>query len=173
MRALHLNALPPEQLLELDTLYHATNSIRIRTRAQIVLLAVEQDLIVPQIAAIVRLDENTVRRWLKRFQAEGVHGLKDRPRPGGEPKITPEYRARLLEVVRRRPRSLELAFSLWTLQRLADFLAEETGLRLSDETVRRTLKANGIVMSRPQHTISSPDPEYLVKKRRSKTPAII
>ena len=26
----------------------------------------------------------------------------------------------------------------------------------------------GIVLSRPQHTISSPDPEYALKKRRSK-----
>jgi transposase len=166
MQPLHLNALSPEQLGELDVLYHSTKSIRVRTRAQMVLLAAEQGLIAPQIAAIVRSDEDTVRRWIKRFQAEGVNGLEDRPRPGGEPKVTPAYRTRLLEAVRRRPRSLGLPFSLWTLQRLADFLAEETGVRLSDETVRRSLKANGIVMSRPQHTISSPDPEYLVKKTR-------
>lgn len=176
MHPLHLDPLSSEHLDDLEALYHATKSVRVRTRAQIVLLAAEQRLRVPQIAAIVRLDEETVRRWLKRFQAEGVNGLQDRPRPGGEPKITPAYRTRLLEVVRRRPRSLGLPFSLWTLQRLADFLAEETGLRLSHESVRRTLQAKGIVMSivmsRPQHTISSPDPEYLVKKRRSKRPAI-
>lgn len=172
MKPLHLNALPAEQLGELDSLYHTTKSSRVRTRVQIVLLAAEQGLLVPQISGIVRLDEETVRRWLKRFHAEGINGLADRPRPGGAPKITASYRARLLEVVRRRPRSWGLSFSLWTLQRLADFLAEETGLRLSDETIRRTLKQNGIVMSRPQHTISSPDPEYLVKKRRSKIRAI-
>jgi transposase len=57
------------------------------------------------------------------------------------------------------------------LQRLVDYLAENTGLRLSDETVRRELKQAGIVLSRPQHKISSPDPEYEVKKRRLKIPA--
>jgi transposase len=57
---------------------------------------------------------------------------------------------------------------MWTLQRLADYLAEETGIRVSHETVRRELAKEGIVFSRPQHTISSPDPEYQVKKRRSK-----
>ena len=77
-------------------------------------------------------------------------------------------KCRLLEIIRRRPRSLNLPFSLWSLQRLADFLAEETGLRVCDETVRRTLKAGGIVLSRPQHKITSPDPEYEVKKRRLK-----
>jgi len=40
------------------------------------------------------------------------------------------------------------------------------------ETVRLHLKAAGIVLSRPKHTITSPDPEYALKKRRWKTPAI-
>jgi len=50
------------------------------------------------------------------------------------------------------------------------YLAEETGIRISDETVRRELAKEGIVFSRPQHTICSPDPEYQVKKRRLKIP---
>src|SRR6266487_3694677 len=57
---------------------------------------------------------------------------------------------------------------MWTYQRLADYMAEQTGLRVSYETVRRVLAAQGIVLSRLQHKVSSPDPEYLVKKRRLK-----
>ncbi|HUI90297.1 MAG TPA: winged helix-turn-helix domain-containing protein [Anaerolineales bacterium] len=57
---------------------------------------------------------------------------------------------------------------MWTLQRLADFMGEETGTRLSADSVRRELAKEDIVFSRPQHTITSPDPEYKVKKRRSK-----
>ena len=90
--------------------------------------------------------------------------------PGGPAKITATYRERLLGVVRQRPRSLGQPNSLWTLQRLADDLAEVTGLRLSDETVRVTLKVGGIVLSRPQHTVTSPDPEDQVKQRRSSRP---
>jgi transposase len=55
---------------------------------------------------------------------------------------------------------------------LVDYLAEQTGMRVSDETVRRALKHAGIVLSRPQHQISRPDLEYARKKRRLKTPAI-
>ena len=73
--------------------------------------------------------------------------------------------------MRQRPRRLGLPYSLWTNQRLADVLAEETGVRVSDETVRRALAQADIVLSRPQHTITSPDPDYLVKKRRLKRPA--
>ncbi len=151
----------------LDRLYRTTRVVRLRTRAQIVLLAGEQRLAAPTIARIVREDEQTVRRWLKRWLAEGIAGLQDRPMPGGPAKITEAYREQLLAAVRQRPRSLGQPYSLWTLQRLADYLAEVTGLRLSYETVRVALKAGGIALSRPQHTVTSPDPEYQVKKRRS------
>lgn len=134
-------------------------------------LSAEQGLKVPQIALIVRESEATVLRWLKRYLAEGLEGLHDAPRPGRPAQITEAYQAELLAAVRRRPRSLGLPFSLWTLQRLVDSLAERTGIRVSDETVRRALKHAGIVLSRPQHKISSPDPDYAVKKRRLKTPA--
>jgi transposase len=169
MRPIYVEKLSAAQVAEWDPCYRTTKSIRVRTRAQMILLSGEQRLVPHQIASIVRKDEQTVRRWIRRYQAEGPAGLEDAPRPGGETKTTPAYRQRLLEVVRRRPRALGQPFSLWTLQRLADFMAEETRLRVSEETVRRALKAGGIVLSRPQHKITSPDPEYQVKKRRLKT----
>jgi transposase len=107
-------------------------------------------------------------RWLKRYLAEGIEGLKDTFRPGRSTTVTEAYRQKLIESVRRRPRSLGLEYSMWTLRRLADYLAEETGVQVSYETVRRELAKEGIVFSQPQHTISSPDPEYQVKKRRLK-----
>ena len=173
MRAIRLPSLNPEAIAELDYVYHTTRSVRLRTRAQIVLLAAEQQFLAHEIAAIVRKDANTVRLWLKRYLAEGVTGLHDAPRPGASPKGTAAYKERLLIIVRQRPRRLGQPYSMWTLQRLADFLAEETGIRLEAETVRGYLKAADSVLSRPQHTIRSPDPAYQVKKRRLKPPAII
>ena len=163
--------LPPpseEQHQKLQQLYRRTKDVRIRTRCQMVLLAVEQKMSAPQIAKIVREGEGTVRAWLKRYDAEGTEGLKDRPRPGGPSKLTMEFKEQLLSAVRKRPRSLSLAFSLWSCQRLADYLAEQTGIRVSHETIRRHLATHGITLSRPQHKISSPDAEYEVKKRRLK-----
>lgn len=164
-----LSELSPEVIAELDQLYRTTRDVRLRMRAQIVLLAAEQGMLAPEIAKIVRSDEETVRSWLKRYLAEGVAGLADAPRPGAVPKVTPEYRELLLKVVRQRPRSLGQPYSLWTLQRLADYMAEQSGIRVSHITVRAYLKAADIVLSRPQHKITSPDPAYEVKKRRSKT----
>jgi transposase len=172
MKAIAVTELSAQQLTELADLYRTTRDVRLRTRAQMVLLAAEQQLTAPAIAVIVRESEETVRRWLKRYQAEGVEGLRDQHRGGRPATVTDTYREQLLYAVRRRPRSLDQPYSLWTLQRLADYLAEQTGIRVEDETVRLHLKAAGIVLSRPQHTISSPDPEYAVKKGRSKRHAM-
>ncbi len=170
MNPIKVHELTDHEIDELHTLYDKTKDVRLRTRAQMVLLSVEQNMTAQQIGQIVRQNEQTVRRWLKRYQAEGVNGLSDAPRPGAPGKVTAAYRERLLNIVRQRPRALEQPYSLWTLERLADFMAEETGIRVSAVTVRRILKDGDIVLSRPQHTISSPDPEYKVKKRRLKTP---
>ena len=169
MKPIKVRPLTTEELTQLDISYRRTKNVRVRTRAQMILLGAEEKITAPQIAKIVRQNDQTVRRWIKRFNAEGVTGLSDEPKSGAPKQVTEVYRERLLIVVRRRPRSLDQPYSLWTLQRLVDFMAEETGLRFSTETVRLILKANDIVISRPQHKVSSPDPEYEVKKRRSKT----
>jgi len=166
VKPIRIPTLDSEQLTELEEFYRTTREARLRTRAQMVLLAVEQRLVAEEIAGLVRSSEETVRRWLKRYLAEGVEGLRDVPHPGAPRKVTDEYRERLVQAVRCRPRSLGLPFSLWTLRRLADHMAEQTGIRVEYETLRLHLKAEGIVLSRPQHTITSPDPEYALKKRR-------
>lgn len=168
MEKLYVPSLSEEQKAELDELYRKTAVPRVRTRAQMVLLSAEKKLKVDEIADIVRESSVTVLRWLHRYIAEGIQGLMDAPRAGRSSILTDEFRKRLLEVVRRRPRSLELEYSMWTLQRLADFMAENTGIRVSTETIRRALAKEDIVFSRPQHTISSPDPDYQIKKRRLK-----
>jgi len=72
----------------LDTLYRTTKDVRLRLRAQIILLAAEKELNAREIAEIVRKDDETVRIWLKRLQAEGIEWLKDIPRSGGPKKVT-------------------------------------------------------------------------------------
>jgi len=79
MKPIQIPALTPVQHKELDHLYRTTKDPRLRTRAQMVFLAAEQGLKVPQMARIVRESETTVLRWLKRYLAEGTEGLPDAP----------------------------------------------------------------------------------------------
>jgi transposase len=115
-------------------------------------------------AAIVRESAATVWRWLTRYLAEGLEGWHDAPPPGHPSEVSAADRAAWLAPLGRRPRRWGLLVSLWTLQRLVDYLAEHTGLRGSEETVRRVLRHADIGLSRPQQKISSPDPDDEGKK---------
>jgi transposase len=171
MRALQID-ITLEEIAALDQVYQTTKDVRLRMRSQIILLAGEQQLNVKDIARIVRQSEQTVRNWLQRYQAEGLAGLADEPRSGAPRKVNEAYRQQVVNAVRQRPRSLEQPYSTWTLQRLVDYMAQQTGIRVSPDTVRLILLEADIVLSRPQHKVSSPDPEYVVKKRRLSTKEI-
>jgi transposase len=171
MHPIRIDRLSPEQHAALDRASRTAPDGRLRIRALIVLLAAERGMVAAEIAAVVRVHEETVRRWLVRYQAEGLEGLKDAPRPGAPAQMTRAYRDTLLALVRRRPRALGLPFSLWTGERLADSLAERTGIRASRTSVYRLLNGAGIHLNRPQHTITSPDPEYALKKKRGRAHA--
>jgi transposase len=69
-------------MVKLERLYRQTKDVRMRERAQIILLAAEQGMTVPEISRIIRRNDQTVRTWIKRFNAEGINGLYDKPRSG-------------------------------------------------------------------------------------------
>ena len=70
LKPLEIPPLTAEELEALENLYRTTKEVRLRTRAQIVLLAGEQRMTAPAIAAIVREVDQTVRNWLKRWMRD-------------------------------------------------------------------------------------------------------
>lgn len=56
----------------------------------------------PKAAPVVGLKERQVRNWVHRFQAEGLAGLRDRPRPG-QPKHLPTEKEEAFKAHIRRP----------------------------------------------------------------------
>ena len=91
MKPLAMPTLTAEQVDADAKLYRTTHNVRLRTRAQMVLLAVEQQLGVREIAVIVRECEGTVRCWLKRYAAQGIDGLQDAWAGGAPAQVTPAY----------------------------------------------------------------------------------
>jgi hypothetical protein len=82
MHPIRINQLSAAQHAELDHANRTAKDGRLRVRALIVLLAAERGMVAAEIAAVVRMHDETVRRWLVRYQAEGVEGLTDAPRSG-------------------------------------------------------------------------------------------
>ncbi len=131
--------LTDDERQELSSLIHAgTARARMVNRAQILLHA-HDGKPDKEIAAALHTSESTVGRIRKRFVAAGLHGaLHELVRPGGVRTLSGEQEAHLVALACSTPPQGRRE---WTMQLLADRLIT-LGIvaRISDETVRRTLK---------------------------------
>ena len=98
----------------------------------------------PAIARELRLGGDTVRLWLKRFNAAGLDGLKDRPRAGRPATYTPEQVGAVVAASLTDPRSLGLPFAGWTLDRLRAYLHEVKGLPIRRARIGKLPVAEGL-----------------------------
>ena len=130
---------------------------RVSERIRMVLLS-DRRYPVPQIAAIFECDEATVRTWLGRFEADGVDGLRDRPRPGRPPKADAGAREAIGRALDRAPSACGHLAGYWTVAMLTAHLATALGASLSRTTVRRARRALDYRWRRPRHELRH-DPE--------------
>ena len=112
-------------------------------RARIIGQSSEGQL-VPAIARELAVCEATVRLWLKRFNAQGLAGLADEPRPGPPRTYTPAQVSALIAAVLTKPEALGLPFANWTLDRLVAYLSEQQGIAMKRTRVDEILIAEGI-----------------------------
>jgi transposase len=133
-----------------------------------ILLASARGERAPAIALSVGCDDETVRAVIRAFDERGLDVLqRGSSRPHHiQAAFTPEQAERLREILHTSPREFDKATSVWTLELAADvsFEQELTETRVTDETIRLTLKRLGVNWKRAKRWITSPDPEYVRKK---------
>jgi transposase len=151
-KPLSLPPIDPTTLADLRQRYNTTTDADLRLRYQMVLLA-QQGRSVAEIASIIFRSRDTVERVLKRFLMGGIAALPRRTAPGSPPTVTPEWEAELLRVIELDPHTVGGTSANWTTGMLATYLAERTGITVSDETVRLKLHAHGYVCKRPTWTL--------------------
>ena len=147
-------------------------------RARIVALSWD-GLAVPAIAAETGCHQNTVRRWLHRFNAAGLEGLGDRPGAGRKRRITEAERSRIIALARSAPpgqldrdgagelsAEREDGPAQWTLDTLAE-TAQAAGIAVGRSQIRRILLAEKVRWRRTRSWATSTDPEFAPKGPRS------
>jgi len=120
-------------------------------RARMVLLSGQRKKL-SEIAALMDVTPETAGRWIRRYEAEGVDGLYDRPRPGGPRKADEAYVARLAELAQSVPHEIDAGcpWGVWTVERLMARMAHEGFRVVSDDTVRRALHRSKFAFLRPK-----------------------
>jgi len=142
--ALHLRALTREEVQTIKKWSQSrTEEARLVERAKIISLA-SQGREVPQIAEALGIHEKTVRKWLKRFDEQGVEGLTDAPREGAPSRYTPEVKAQIIAAALSNPREVGRKFGSWTFERLAAYVREELGFGIKKTRIFEILHEEGL-----------------------------
>ena len=144
MRRLGLRERTDEERTAVDRLAHSrTAPARPVERARIIGHA-SQGQEVPDVADQLRVRTYLVRGWIHRFNAEGLNGLEDRSRSGRPPTYSPEQVATVIATALTDPKTLDLPFAAWTLDRLAAYLGEHKGIAIKRSRIDEILLAEGL-----------------------------
>lgn len=107
----------------------------------------------------------TVYNRLKRFDSEGLAGLKDEPKSGRKPTYTEIERSQMIALARTDPQKHGLPFGHWTLDRLVAYLRENDQIGISRAQLARVLKAEGLRWYQEQvYFTERPDPQFVEKR---------
>jgi len=105
------------------------------------------------IGRVLGIAKRTVQETRERWRRHAFEGLYDLPKTGRPPKVTPQYERLLRKRVQTDPRRLGFAFSRWTCPRLAEYLYQETGIRITPNWVAELLHTYGFVWRKSKLTI--------------------
>ena len=94
-------------------------------------------------AKIGGMDRQTLRDWVHRFNAYGPDGLINRPAPGAAPKLSQAQQATLAAVVEQGPIPAIHEVVRWRACDWVQWIWDEFGISVSDDTVYRMLKRMG------------------------------
>jgi putative transposase len=99
------------------------------------------------------MDRQTLRDWVHRYNAEGLAGLSDRPRPGPRPRLSPEQEAELVTAVEQGPDPDRDGVVRWRRVDLRALIEARFAVRLHERSVGKLLRRLGFarLSVRPRH----------------------
>jgi transposase len=123
----------------------------------------------PAIGEALGLDAETVRRRIRRFNAEGLAALEDHRRSGRPATYSPNEVAVVIATALTDPRRLGLPFASWTLDRLAAYLLEHEGIAMRRSRIDEILLKEGLRWRRHETWFGARvDPEFAEKRGGSR-----
>jgi transposase len=126
---------------------------------------------VPELARLFDLCQDTVRTYIKRYNAGGLEGLKRRSSDGAPAKI-PLTKAEWEELLRRSPSQfdrLQTGARNWTQELVQAYLRQYHQVSVTQQAISACIKRHKVSWNRGKLKVTSPDPLYTVKRDRIDT----
>lgn len=117
-------------------------------------------------ARLAGMDRQTLRDWVHRYNAEGIAGLRDRPKPGRTPKLSEGQMASLKAIVLTGPDPAADTIGRWRVVDLCRYVEERWDVRYSETGMLRLLWSLDLShrKTRPRHPQSDAQAQQAFKK---------
>jgi transposase len=156
----------PDEQSQIQAGLHSSEAFVLR-RSQILLASARGER-APVIARQLGCDDQTVRNVIHEFNTSGLTVFQEgSSRPHRlRTTFSEEAAQQVRSLLHRSPRDFGKKSGLWTLDLVAQVSFEQglTSTLVSDESIRRLIKRLGLNWKRVKHWITSPDPQYELKK---------
>lgn len=161
-------AIGEAELVRLTSIARSRTEAASRVERARMLLAYRKDPSFFAVARALGVHHQTVQRCIERAVSLGVMAaLDDRPRPGREPKITPEAQTWLVALACRKPKELGYPHELWTTRMLAHHAREHAAAaghdcfsKLAQGTVCKILDQQEVKPHKVRYYLERRDPEF-------------
>lgn len=122
-------------------------------------------------ARLAGLERQALRDAVVRYNAEGLAGFQDRPRPGSKPRLDEAEQAALAALILAGPDVEAMGLSAWTLAELCREIEARWGKRLHPASLSRVVRKLGFSRqkARPSHPKVDPDAQAAFAKRGFRT----
>jgi transposase len=130
---------------ERDELYYLLENKKFKSKVLIVLLSYE-GCEVREIARRLDVHPETVRRWIRKFNKEGMKCFYKKP--GRRREVNSKLEKKILSIALKKPYKLNLGFSTWSLRKLEYYINKKLGIRTSHTQIRKILVKHGLMMRR-------------------------
>ena len=130
----------------------------VEVRRRIVKLFLEEEYSTSLLSEQFSISRSAIRRWVRLYRQRGVEGLEVKPRAGGNTRVTPEVRQRMVAVKEAHPE--------YGPRRIADVLKRFFLIPTSQSTVHKTLSGRGLVDKAKRKPVKNPSkPRFFERSR--------
>ena len=95
--------------------------------------------------------------WLKRYDAEGIEGLKDKPKSGRHPELSTELEYRIKTILKESNQG-------WTTKQIEELIIKESGVKYHHTHIYRVVKKWGFKQKTHVNTASAEEKDKFKKR---------
>jgi len=126
-----------------------------------------------RIADALGVTQGAVSQWLKQArEGGGPQALRRRKPPGARPRLTPEQRARIPDLLERGAEAYGFRGDVWTRERVGQVIEREYGVSYHPTHVGRILRELGWTQQQPVEQASQRDEAAIQQWREERWPAL-